>query len=252
MTNTVFIPELVAAGVAAKLGDAIKLYPLAYTQNLQNEKGGDVITVPKTQYVGDASTVAAGELIPVSDFTQSTDKVPVKKYGKGLSFTEEEVNSAYSDVQVDAENQLTKSISNGIDKDMFVALNAITGAMLHADTATSLTGSVVAKAQAKFGEDIDEETFLLVNATDYATLRQDAAFDKQNNEIYGAKVQVSNRVGDKTAFLVREGALGAYIKKDVTVEAEKDISNQTHLVVGTALAAVHLRDDSKAVKITIA
>jgi len=251
MTNTVFIPELIAAGVQAKLGNAIKLYPLSYTQDLQNEKGGDVITVPKTQYVGDATVVAAGQLIPVSDFTQSTDQVTVKKYAKAVSFNEEEVNSAYSDVQVDAEEQLTKSIANGIEKDMYASLNAITGAMLHTEVGAdvSLTGKVVANALAKFGEDLEEEIFLLVNATDYASLRQDEAFDKQTKEIYGATVMPSNRVAAKTAFLVKAGAVGAYIKKDVLVETEEDISNQTHLVVGTELAAVHLRDESKAVKI---
>lgn len=252
MANTVFIPELIALGVRAKLGDAIKLSPLAFNQDLGNEKGGDVITVPKTAYIGDATAVAAGALIPVSDFTQSTVNVTVKKYAKGVTFTEEEVNSAYSDVQGDAETQLTKSIASGIEKDMFAALDAITGAMLHADLATSLSGAVVAKAQAKFGEDIDEELFLLVNGVDYAVLRQDPAFDKVNKEIYGAKVLVSNRVGAKKAFLVKPEAVAVYLKKDVLVEADKDISNQTHLVVGTELAAVHLRDDSKAVKITIA
>lgn len=252
MTNQVFIPELVAAGVSEKLGDAIKLYPLSNVQDLQNEKGGDVITVPKTEYVGDATVVAPGELIPVSDFTQSTEQVPVKKYSKALSFTEEEANSAYTDVQVEAENQLTKSIASGIEKDMYIILDAITGAMLHADTATSLTGTVVASAIAKFGEDIEEDIYLLVNAVDYAVLRQDKAFDPANNMIYGTKVSPSNRVTAKTAFLVKEGAIGAYIKKDVLVEADKDISNQTHLVIGTELAAVHLRDESKAVKITIA
>lgn len=252
MTNTVFIPELIALGISEKLGNAIKLYPLANVQDLQNEKGGDVITVPKTAYVGDATVVPAGTLIPVSDFTQSTEKVTVNKYAKALSFTEEEVNSAYTDVQVEAENQLTKSIANGIEKDMYVALNAITGAMLHADTSTSLTGAVVASAIAKFGEDIEEDITLLVNAVDYATLRQDKAFDAVNNMIYGAKVSPSNRVAAKTAFLIKAEAIGAYIKKAVLVEADKDISNQTHLVVGTELAAVHLRDESKAVKITIA
>jgi len=205
MANTVFIPELIALGVQAKLGDAIKLKALAFTQDLGNEKGGDVITVPKTAYIGDATAVAAGALIPVSDFTQSTVQVPVKKYGKGVTFTEEEVNSAYSDVQGDAETQLTKSIANGIDKDMFAALDAITGAMLHTEIGAeaTLTGAVVASAQAKFGEDIDEELYLLVNGVDYAALRQDPSFDKVSNEVYGAKVLVSNRVGAGKAFLVK-------------------------------------------------
>ena len=36
MANTVFVPELIALGVQAKLGDAIKLSPLAFFQDLGN------------------------------------------------------------------------------------------------------------------------------------------------------------------------------------------------------------------------
>src|SRR5690606_7366734 len=110
MANEIFVPEVIAAGVEAKLQKAMQLYPLSYTADLTNEKGGDVITVPKTADATDAEVVAAGALIPVNDFKQTTDKVNVLKYGQGFNFTEEEVNSAYTNVQEDAERLVTDSI----------------------------------------------------------------------------------------------------------------------------------------------
>lgn len=259
MANTVFIPELIAAGVESRLEKAIQLYPLAYQQDLSNEKGGDVITVPKTANATDAGVVAAGALIPVVDFTQTTDQVNVLKYGQGFSFTEEEVNSAYSNVQEDAENNVTESISGGIEAAMFASLKAITGAMVHAESKTALDVAVVGDALVKFGERVHGEKYLLVNSAEFANLRKDPNFvvkanDKVDSvgEVFGCAVLVSDRVDAKEAYIIKPDAIGLYLKKQPKVETDKDISNQTHLVVGTTLAAVHLRNEASAIKITIA
>lgn len=250
MPNTTFIPELLASAIAAKLGDKLKFKPFAKEEDLSGKVGGDVIKVPQTQYVGAAEKVPAGEPIPIVDFSQSTVNVTVNKYGKGLKFTQEEVNSAFTNVQDEAEAQLTKSVADGIENDMVAALNAITGAMLHADTATEFSAGSFLLAQAKFGENVDEPTSILVNSVGFAFLQADKGYNANEKTYYGMPVIVSNRVPAKTAYLVQDEALGLYLNQDIEVETDKDISDQTYLVVGTAHAAVHLRDASKAVKIT--
>lgn len=259
MSNQIFIPELIEAGINAKLGNAIKLYQISMVKDLGNKQGGDVITVPKTAYVGDASTVIAGAMIPVSDFVQSNTQVTVAKYGKGITFTQEDINNAYGDVQNDAENQLTASVASGVETAMFTILKSITGAMLHASLKTALDVEVIGDALVKFGEDLDGEKYLVVSPTEFANLRKDANFVVKSNdkvdsvgEIYGATVVVSSRVGAKEAFIVKPDAIAIYLKKNILVEAQKEIANQTHLVVATAHAGVHLRNEQGAVKITLA
>lgn len=260
MTNTIFSPELIEAGITSKLGLDSKLYPISYVKDLGNKQGGDVITVPKTAYIGDAETVEAGELIPVSDFTQSTDQVTVAKYGKAVSFTQEEVNNAYGDVRAEAENQLSIAVNKGIEGALFNQLKAINGAMKHTEsTKSALDVEVIADALVKFGEDLDGEKYLFVSPAQFANLRKDDNFvlkanDKVDSvgEIYGCTVVVSERVDSKEAFIVKPEALGIYIKKDAEVEVDKDISNQTYLVVGTVHAGVHLRNEQGAIKITLA
>lgn len=259
MGNQIFIPELIAAGVSAKLGDAIKLYPIAYKKDLGVSTGGDTVTLPKTAYIGDAAKVLPGVKIPVTDFTQSTDSVKVAKYGKSLKFTEEDVLSAYTDVQSEAENQLIKSVASGIETEMFAALKAIKAPMTHTSTKTVLEVEEIGQALVKFGEDLDGEKYLLVNPAEFAGLRKDPNFvvkssDKVDSvgEVFGCTVVVSARVAAKEAFIVKPEALAIYLKKNVLVEAAKDISDQSHLVVGTTHAAVHLRDEAGAIKIKLA
>lgn len=250
MPNTVFIPELLASAIAAKLGNKLKFKPFAKEEDLSGKVGGDVIKVPQTQYIGAADKVAEGQPIPVVDFSQTTVPVTVNKYAKAIKFTQEEINSAYTNVQDEAEEQLTKAVADGIENDMVAALNAITGGMLHADAGTAFSADSFLLAQAKFGENLDEPTSVLVNAVGFAFLQSDKGYNAADRTYYGMPVVVSNRVAAKTAFLVQDEALGLYLNQDILVEEDKDISDQTHLVVGSAHAAVHLRDASKAVKIT--
>lgn len=256
MANEVFIPELIEAGIEAKLGDAIQLYNIAYRANLQNEQGGDVITVPKTQYTGDAQAVTAGTMIPISDFKQTVDKVDVVKYADGKNFTEEEINNAYGDVQAEAEAHLLASVTGGIENAMFTALKGIKPAMTH--DAVEFNVEAVADALVKFGEDVHGEKYLLVNSADFAVLRHDKSFVATTNEkvdsvgeVFGCTVVVSDRVEAKTAFVVKPNAIGLYLKKDVDVRVQGEDANDTVLVTGRAHAATHLRDEKGAIKITI-
>lgn len=250
MPNNVFIPELIASAITAKLGDKLKLTLITKKQDLSGQRGGDVVKVPQVQYIGTATKVPAGQPIPVADFAHNVVSVDVAKYGRAIKFTEEEVNSAYTDVQEEAEAQLIKSVADGIEKDMFTSLGAITGAMLHADAGTAFTSGSFLLAQAKFGENLDEATSILVNGLGFAVLQADKGYNPADRTFYGMDVIVSNRVPAKTAYLVQEGAIGLYLNQDIEVEVDKDISDQTYLVVGTAHAAVHVRDTSKAVKLT--
>lgn len=257
MTNNVFFPELIQAGVEAKLGDAIKLYNISHLADLQNEVGGDKITVYENQFSGDAEAVAAGTMIPISDFEQKSVQVDVVKYADGKQFTEEEIISAYSDVQSDAEEHLLASVSGGIEASLFTALNGIDAAMTH--TAEALNVKSVADSLAKFGEDLFKENYLIVNGVDFAVLRNDDNFIVKSNEkvdsvgeVFGCTVIVSNRATAGTAFIVQEGALGIYLKKDVDVRVQTEDANDTVLVTGRAHAATHLRNAKGAIKINFA
>jgi N4-gp56 family major capsid protein len=119
----------------------------------------------------------------------------------------------------------------------------------------------------KFGEDIEEEMTLIVHPEQLADLRRDDAFVQIENgqrvisgemgQIYGCRVVVSNKAknqktGKNEMFLVKAGAVEILMKRNVAVEADRNIVNKTNIFTADEHYVVYLRDESKIVKATIA
>ena len=257
MANRFVLPEILAAVVEEKLGDKIKLYPLAKIETL-NGKAGETVKVPTVEYIGNAEDVEAGAQIPVADFTQGNKTVDIKKAGKALKFNQEDINNHYLDLQGEAEKQLTKALANKIEADLFTALK---GATLTANI-DALTIDGLADAIVPFGEDIEEEMYLFVNPADLATLRKDDNFIVNGNHghdevksvgmIFGMEVIVTNHVEAKKPIIMKKDAVALYLRKAIDVEMDKDIMTQTYAVVGTCHYAVILHDATKAIAVTVA
>jgi hypothetical protein len=119
---------------------------------------------------------------------------------------------------------------------------------------------VVADALAEFGEDLDGNIFLFINAKQFAVLRKDPDFIAVDNGIltgargmiHGAIVVVSNRVAEKEAFVMKENALALILKRNVMVEADRDILKGENVYACNEHYAVQLRYDNKVVKVKIA
>ena len=256
MAHTLVLPEMIAEVVAAKLGDNIKLYPLAKVEELAG-KAGEVVRIPVVQYIGDATTVEAGANIPLSDFTQGNIVAEIGKAGKAVQFTEEDIVNHYLDLQGETEKQMTKAIANKIESDLFACLDDAT---LTANVAT-LDVDGLADAVVPFEEDIDDQMYLFVNPADLAVLRKDDNFivnaNHGNDEvksvgmIFNMEVIVTNHVQANTVYIVKEEAVALYMRKDIDVEMDKNILNQTHVIVATAHYAVALNDATKAIKVTV-
>lgn len=259
MANTVFVPELVAAGINEKLGKAIKLFNLVDVQNLGEKTSGDTVKFVSTAYIGDATVVPAGQPIPIADFTDSVKSAEVQKYARALNFTDEDLMNGAGDVQERAENQIAKAVGSGVEAALYAELKAITGAMVHTEAKMALDVAVIGDALVKFGEDIDGEKYLLVSPAEFANLRKDPNFVVKSNdkvdsvgEIYGCTVVVSGRVDAKEAFIIKPEALSVQLKKDVTVKVQEENADDTVLVSGRTHAAVALTDEAGAIKITLA
>ncbi|WP_422406955.1 MULTISPECIES: phage major capsid protein [Gammaproteobacteria] len=250
--------QLLADGVSAKLGNTIKLFPLAAVQNLQG-KPGNQITVPQFQYIGDAADVAEGVAIDPKLLSQTSVNLTIAKLAAGIELSDEVLGNAYGNPMDEAEKQLTKSVSNGLEGKLFGVLKGITGGMVHTATATKLDVAVIGDALVKFGEDVDGEKYLVVSPAEFANLRKDANFVvKQNDkvdsvgEIFGCAVIVSNGVGAKEAFIIKPDALGVFLKKEVAVEMDRNILTKSTVLTADTHYAVHLKDASGAIKVTLA
>jgi hypothetical protein len=248
-TTNLINAEVFAGAVSAKLGNAIKLLPLAYVENFEGEQSG-TIRVPKYAYIGDADVIAEGVAIDPALLNQTSEDIPVIKVGKAVNITDEAAKGSFGDPVGEAENQLTKSIASGVEKKMFEALATATLTFATA-AGGKVTGDGVLGGLALFGEDQDGEKYLLINPNQLANVKKDPAYVKEDNAIYDCQVLVSNRVVSGTAYIVKPEAVALYLSKDVQVETDRDILAKATVVSADEHFATHLRDASKAVKITI-
>lgn len=249
-------PQVLADIISAELENAIALAPLAVVDRKLEGRAGNTITMPKYGYIGDANDVAEGADIDIAKMSTSTTEVTVKKAGKGIEITDEAVLSGYGDPVGEGTRQLRMSIANKIDNDMFTS---IAGATLTASTAMTVAGLLGAKA--KFGENVDQPAVLVISPSNYVKIASDILSLENSDKVLingvvgkvaGLQVKVSGKVNDTTAYIVAPGALGLALKRDVQVETDRDIVAKLTVITADEHYATYLKDESKAIKVTIA
>lgn len=270
-----FDPEVVSAMISAKLPKAIRFSPFATIDDTLAGRPGDTITVPKYAYIGDAEDVAEGEDIPMAALTHTTQKITVKKAGKGIELTDEAVLSGYGDPQNEAINQLVLSIASKVDADCATALQTGTQTKESSDL---ISYNGIIDAIDLFGEETPDpfSKVVFVNSKQVTTIRKDANFlslDKYPapngavvltgciGSIAGAQVVVSNRIAAeggvyKCPIVQLEAdsetgialpALTIYKKRDVQVETDRDIVAKKTVLTADQHYAAALTNDSRVV-----
>ena len=249
-------PEVLADMISAELPNAIVFAPLATVGTRLEGRAGNTITMPKYGYIGDAVDVAEGEDIPISKMETSETEVTIKKAGKGVELTDEAVLNGYGDAPNEAKAQIVMALANKIDNDMLTALKTST---LTASGAMTVAGLITAKA--KFGEKVNQPSVLIVNSTNYVKIATEIVslentdkvlMDGVVGKIGGMQVAISDKLTNTEAYIVAAGALGLEYKRRVQVEADRDIVAKTTVMTGDVHYATYLRDESKAIKVTIA
>lgn len=261
LTNLVD-PQVMADMISAELPNAIRFAPLANVDTTLQGRAGSTVTVPKFKYIGDAEDVAEGAEIDIALLETATEDFTIKKAGKGAEITDEAVLSGLGDPIGEAVRQLQMSIANKVDNDVLTALDSTT---LAYTGATQLDVDAIDGAQGIFNDEDDSPMVLIANPKDVAVLRKSAgnewarASELGDNilvsgvfgEVLGAQVVRSRKVAEGTAYLVKQGALAIYMKRNAEVETDRDITTKTTVITADQHYGAHLYDESKAVKITL-
>lgn len=209
--------------------------------------------------IGDASDVAEGTDIPIKKLVERTKSVTISKIGLGVQLTDESILSGYGDPLDEGVRQIVTSIGSTVDKKLLAALDANTTNVYN--LTTKFTADDVPKALALFGEEIEGQKAIIVSPDAYVELLNAKSWVPASEiaanivirgavgQVYGVQVIVSERVKDGNFHIVKPGALALYIKRDTLVETDRDIINQSTVVVGSKLFAPYLYRPSAAIKI---
>ena len=248
-------PQVLADMISAELPNAIVFAPLATVGRKLQGRAGNTLTMPKYGYIGDATDVAEGEDIPIAKMTTSETEVTIKKAGRGVELTDESVLNDYGDTIAEAKNQLKMAIANKVDNDMLAALR---GATL--TVSATLTIPNLLTARAKFGENVNQSAVLIINSTNYAKIATEIlSLENTDNvlirgtvgQVAGLQVAISDKLTDTEAYIVAAGALGLEMKRDVMVESDRDIVAKTTVITADEHYVAYLKDESKAIAITL-
>ncbi len=262
--ENMIVPEVMADMISAKLDKAIRFAPFANVDKTLQGRPGDTITVPKWKYIGDAKDVAEGAEIDLDLLTSDSETFTIKKAGKGVEITDEAMLSGYGDPKGEAVNQLSLSISNKVDNDLLEALGQAT--LVYESKSTSLDVDTLDEAIGIFNDEDSEDMLLFGTPKDIAALRKSASDSWTRNtdlgdrllvsgvfgELLGAQIVRTKKLPEGTAYLVKRGALSLFLKRDIFVETDRNITKKTTVATADKHYGVYLYDESKAIKITLA
>lgn len=248
-------PQVLADMISAELPNAIRFAPLAVVGRKLEGRAGNTITMPKYDYIGDATDVEEGADIPISKMGTTTTQVTVKKAGKGVEITDEAVLSGYGDPVGELKNQLKMAIANKVDNDVLTELKGATLTSSGAMSVATLLG-----ARVKFGENVNQPAVVIMNSVNYGKVIAEVAnlentdkvlIDGVVGKIAGLQVAISDKLLDNEAYIVASGALGIEMKRDVQVESDRDIIAKLTVFTADEHYVAYLKDASKAIKVTI-
>lgn len=271
--SNIINPQVMADMVSAQLPKALQVSRLYRVDTTLVGKAGNTITVPRWAYIGAADELAEGVEGTTTQMTATDVDYTVKKAVKNVELTDEALLSGYGDPQGEAVRQLRMAIADKVDNDGIALLNGIKSTDTGAQIVDGLTGLNYANVCAGLDKLGDEEQggtkVLLVDQKGIAALRLDTRFVDKYSEagvemmasgvvgrIAGCDVVISNKLNPASgkahkAFICKVdengGPLTAFIKRDVTVESDRNIIAKKTVISADEHYTVAIEDMTKIV-----
>ncbi|MFV0519791.1 MAG: N4-gp56 family major capsid protein [Lachnospirales bacterium] len=268
--NNMVNPEVMGKMISASLPQKIKFSNIAKVDRTLVGQAGDTVTLPKFSYIGDAEDIAEGIAMGTTVLTATTTKGKIKKAGKAIELTDEAVLSGYGDPLGEANKQLSMSIASKIDQDCLDVLYS--GTLIYENLSNTISYEEVVKAVDLFEEEADFSTkkVIFIHPKQVTQLRLDPDFRDINKypletmmtgtigEVAGCLVVPSRKVQKVDNYYVnpivitsnREdvaAAITIYLKRDVSLEVDRDILSKTTVISADEHYTVVLSNESKVV-----
>lgn len=226
-------------------------------------RAGDTITVPRWKYIGMAEDVAENAQVPSREMNTEDISYTVKKAALEVTLTDESVLSGHGDPVGETTRQLRLSIQEKMDYDGIMQLRGITSENGLVYPAEGLDYDTIVEALDLLKlEEQGENLFLLVNSKNIKKVRKDPRFSDRMTAggdkvffvgvvgiIAGVQVVLSNRLNDDEAYILMPDALTAFMKRDINVETEREMSFKRTKIGADAHYVIAVEDFDKIVAI---
>ena len=263
-------PEVMADAISAEL--PAKLATLGYMKvdTTLVGKAGNTVTIPRFNYVGPAADLAENTEGSVDVLSATEVDYTVKKAVKNVELTDEAVLSGYGDPVGEVQKQLKNAIADKIDNDAIeLLLNEEDCPNIDMATQALSVMSIVKAANDFDGENKGQAKYLLISqeglaqlmastdVLDSSTLTEDMMVNGVIGKVGGCYVIPSNKLywGGATgvtrnAYILTKDAITAFLKRDVSLETERNVLYKKTLFSADEHYTVAIEDMNKVRSIT--
>lgn len=263
MANTLINNKVLGQSIGARLPGLLKFGAVAVVETELIGQAGDTVKVDTFAYIGEAADVAEGTAIPVADIVETTKDVVIKKAGKGVALTDEEVKRKGPMVVAEVEKQIEMSVKDKIDSDCYTALS---GSTLKKTLLGKLTFEDIVTARALFLDEDEVPCALYINPAQEADVLLATGFipatalgdqfklDGTIGRLGGADIIKSIKVKKVGAayknILVKADALGIKLGNALLIEDDRDKSKQITTYYASEMYVPYIKNDAGVVTIT--
>ena len=266
LLNNLINPQVMADMISYELEQKLRATQFFKVDRTLTGRAGDTITVPAWKYIGMAEDVAENAEVPRREMETEDISYTVKKAAIEVALTDEAVLSGYGDPMGETTRQLRLSIQEKMDYDAIQLLKGInaTNGLFHTAIAPISYDTIVEALDLLKLEEQGTNLFLMVNHTNIKNIRKDERFvDRQTaagdavllngtvGSIAGCSVLISNRLDDDEAYILTPECLTAFMKREITVETEREMSFKRTKIGSDAHYVIAIEDYDKIVKISL-
>lgn len=257
MANTVFNNKIVEAKAKDLLTTAVNTRSLMTIDNSLAQEAGMTKTINVYTYSGAAEEVAAGQGNSTrGSITYNPTDYTVKYVQQTFDYTDEDFMKDGSIV-----DNMLKGATQTMQNKMAADFVAECGKATVAHSAATFGYDAIVDGIAKLNVEDESKLFVLIPNSWKADLRKDEDYKaaRMGEVIYNGQVGtvcgipvVATKALTDAAYVMTNEAVKLFMKKDVTVEQDRDIETRTNtIVLGTAYL-VALENADKICKVTVA
>lgn len=190
--------------------------------------------------------------------TYTASEYEVKRYQQTYDYNDMDVMQDPYIIDVASTGAATL-MANEIKDEYFTELAKISNSTTY-PKGGAISYAAVVDALASLDQEVEEGMFLIMGNDGRAAIRKDSDFisSKQGEILYtgqfgticGLPVLFSKKVPAKTAYLTTRDAIKFFVKKEGSVEQDRDVETKDNTVVYERHGLIALVDDTKSVVIT--
>lgn len=256
-THTLYSNFVLENKITDLMNTMLDIRSLFTVDNSLTQAAGLRKTVNKYTYTGKVEKLAKGaKNTTMGQVGFTATHYDVNRYQQTYDYNDMDVMQDPMIVDV-ASRGAAQIMVNQIKEEYFTELAKISNSM---EYETALTYDTVVDALATIGEESEDGMFLMMGLDCKAEIRKDPDFksSRQGEILYtgqfgtiaGIPVCFSKLMPKGTCYITKKDAITFFVKKEGSVEQERDPQTKDNIVVYDRHGVIALTDDTKSIKLT--